>query len=481
MLSSIVLPRITVVSDCPLLVESGAELKVVSAYDHESGVLTSGAMPPDLDLDEGRELLCGMLADFRFATDSDRSRALAALIVPALVMGGLLGGRAPIDLGEANESQSGKGYRNKLTAAVYRAPLVSVTQRSGGVGSMEESFDRVLFDGRAFISLDNLRGKIDSPGIESFLTEDVYMTRSPYIPPTEIRPHRVVLMMTSNKAEVTLDLSNRSSIVRILKRPTDYEYRKFCEGDLLDHVLANQPLYLGAVFALVKAWHRAGKPTTNAKGHDFRRWAGVMDWIVQKLFQAAPLLDGHQEAQARVSNPHLGWLRDVTLAVIRARRTDEWLRASAIMEIMDDAGVEIPGVKGGTTIEDEEVHKVARQQLGRRLSKCFQSAGPQPSDAPSNNVCINVDSHLVERESQVDDSGNEAKIYRFSSNNRPPSSNAPSDGSSNKTRNSSNTSNDCASFYSGGSLQANNGDPLDVLDGIDEIGQSNSPPDILEL
>ena len=61
------------------------------------------------------------------------------------------------------------------------------------------------------------------------------------------------------------------------------------------------------------------------------------------------------------------------------------------MDIMNDAGVEIPGVKEETTIEDDDVHKVARQLLGKRLAKCFKSAGPQASEASSNNVCITVD------------------------------------------------------------------------------------------
>ena len=151
------------------------------------------------------------------------------------------------------------------------------------------------------------------------------------------------------------------------------------------------------------------------------------------------------------------------------------------MDIMNDAGVEIPGVKEETTIEDDDVHKVARQLLGKRLAKCFKSAGPQASEASSNNVCITVDGHLIERKSHVDESRNNRHIYRFSSDDRPASSNAPSDGSSNKTRTSSNTSNDCASFYSGGSLQANNGDPLDALDEIGESAVSPGPPDVLEI
>ena len=56
----------------------------------------------------------------------------------------LLGGRAPIDLGEADASQSGKGYRNKLTAAIYAQTVRTVTQQRGGVGSMEEIREKVI-------------------------------------------------------------------------------------------------------------------------------------------------------------------------------------------------------------------------------------------------------------------------------------------------------------------------------------------------
>ena len=236
---------------------------------------------------------------------------------------------------------------------------------------MEESFNKALIDGRTIISLDNVRGKIDSPALESFMTEDVYMARSPYMKPIEFRPNRVVLMITSNKAEVTDDLSNRSSIVRILKQPADYAYASFAEGDLIDHVRANQPKYLAAVFAVVKAWYQEGKPTTHAHGQDFHKWTGVMDWIVQNLLYAAPLLEGHQDAQNRVSNPHIGQLNDMALAVLKEDKLDQWLRVAEIMKIMADAGIELPGIKEEQTIENDDVHKVVQQQVGRKLAKGF--------------------------------------------------------------------------------------------------------------
>ena len=77
-----------------------------------------------------------------------------------------------------------------------------------------------------------------------------------------IDPRRVCVMFTSNKADLTKDLANRCSCVRIMKQPEEYVYRTFSEGDLLARVRAQQPRYLGAVFAVVKAWYAAGKPRT---------------------------------------------------------------------------------------------------------------------------------------------------------------------------------------------------------------------------
>lgn len=89
-----------------------------------------------------------------------------------------------IDLGEADQSQSGKGFRNKVTAAIYNHTPVAISQQRAGVGSLEESFDRALTAGKTFIALDNVRGKVDSQKIESFLTEDTYYARAAFQPNT---------------------------------------------------------------------------------------------------------------------------------------------------------------------------------------------------------------------------------------------------------------------------------------------------------
>jgi len=395
------LPPIKVVTSCPVLIERGGQLVLVCDYDRESGILAAGESVRDAPLDDARQLLCELLDDFQFATSGDRSRALAAMITPAIVFGDLLQGRAPVDLSEADHSQTGKGYRNKITAALYRERVKTVTQRRGGVGGLDESFDAAVVSGAPFVALDNMRGKVDSPSIESFMTEDIYLTRVPYCASVPINPRRTIIMLTSNKAELTRDLANRSSCVRLLKQPPGYDFPEHPEGDLLEHVRANQPLYLGAVFAIVRAWHEAGKPSANESRHDFRRWAGVLDWIVQNLLGVAPLMDGHHETQLRMTNPALNWLRDVALAIENSCKLDLCLRAHQILDIIDAAGLDIPGVGEGNNLENEATRNKALLGIGKRMAKCFE----QSSDH------VEIDHFVVERRITPDEDGRDRKEY----------------------------------------------------------------------
>lgn len=366
------LPPIHLLSRCPVLIERGSSLVQVSGYDRDSGILAFGEPAPDVPVEDAAAMLSEMVADFRFATPADRARALAAIITPAMVFGGLLGGRAPVDLGEADKSQTGKGYRAKLTAAIYNHIVKTVTQKKGGVGSLEESFCTALLAGYNFISFDNIRSAIDSPALESFLTEDTFLARVPHLAAIEVDPRRVIVQLTSNRAEVTPDLANRASCVRILKQPEDYRFRQYPDGDILEHVRANQPLYLGAVFAVVKAWHAAGKPRTDTTGHDFRAWAGKLDWVVQNILRAGPLLEGHRQTQVRMATPVLNWLRDVALAVRDGGYLGTWLRANDLVDIISQQpDTELPGLPEGADLTDDEVKKRVLQAVGRRMAQCF--------------------------------------------------------------------------------------------------------------
>lgn len=361
------LPCITGLINAPIIRENEGNLEVAGpGYDPVTGLyITGGVRPPEVQLDVAISSLAGLLDEFDFQTPGDRSRATASLIAPGLKLGGLLKGGVPTDVAEANKSQAGKTYRQKLSAAIYGEKVVLVTNRSGGVGSVDESFDQKLIGGRPFIQFDNFRGRLASQHLEAFLTsEGSFGCRVPHRGEVNVEPERFFISLTSNGVDTTRDMANRSSIVRIRKRE-GYQYRKYPEGELLEHVRANQAFYLGCVFAVIREWHRQGKLKTDETRHDFQEWCQVLDWIVQKLFKAAPLMDGHREAQEHVSNPALVWLRAVAIAASGCASLDKPLIASQIVEICKGATISIPGMAA------EANEDTAKLMVGSLLSRLF--------------------------------------------------------------------------------------------------------------
>lgn len=314
------LPRLEGLVAAPMLIEKAGQLVALKpGYNPDLGLLVLNATEAaEVTLEDAIEALSEtLLGEYEFATPSDKARALAGALTPALNLARLLPGRIGLVVIEANDSQTGKGFFVRLVAALYGEVPSCFAKASGGVGGFDESLDHALIWGRPIISIENVRGPVGSQKLESFLTEPTYQARIPYAPAMEIDPTRFVVFLTSNGAEFTTDLANRSLLVRIRKR-TGHRFRHFPEGDLLAHVTARRPFFLGCVFAVIRAWHAAGKPRTDDVRHSKRDWVQVCDWIVQNLFHLPPLLDGHTQVLDRAAMRFLGFVRQ--LAIILERR-----------------------------------------------------------------------------------------------------------------------------------------------------------------
>jgi len=343
------LPHITKLCSCPVfasLPEGGKVLGPGWHGSHGGLYVAGGDIPPSVPWPAAVRSLKDLLVDFDFPSPGDRSRAIASFITPALHFGGWLRGFVPADVGEADASQSGKTYRQKIIAAVYREIPNIVVQRTGGVGGLDESISQKLVDGRPFILFDNLRGKLDSPYLEMVLTAPgVVPARIPHRGEIQVDPRGFLFQLTSNGVETTRDLGNRSCIVRIRKRPSGYRFTRFNEGDLHDHVVANQTYLLGCVFSIVEHWTSLGQPRTEETRHNFRDWAQVLDWIVQKVFNGAPLLEGHDESLERVSSPVKIWLRSLCIALRDANRLQDSMSASQLADFALENCILPPNVR----------------------------------------------------------------------------------------------------------------------------------------
>ena len=284
-------------------------------------------------------------------------------------MGRLVLGDALVDTAEADESQTGKGTKHKVTHAIYGEHPHPVTQKDGGVGPFNESLCSAIMSGAPFIVLDNLRGKLNSTVLEAAITpvtpDGRVSVRVPHQDTVMVDVGRTLFQATSNGFSTTKDFANRLLNTRLLKQAPDYRSTESPEGGLLERIQAHQAAYLSCVHAVVRHWHAKGKPR-NRTEHSFKPWVGTLDWIVQNVWGTTPLLDGHAEAIKRISNIHLTWLRQLAIAVLQDGKGHTGLRAGDIRPICEAAGLLPEGVKPGA--DDNQ----ADRAIGVVLGACFR-------------------------------------------------------------------------------------------------------------
>jgi hypothetical protein len=145
-----VLPTIRTVAAAPVIVPDGDTVKILGPGYHldNGGTLVSGGeIPPDMPADEATALLMATLDEFVFQSNGDKARAFAAMLTPALKMGGFIKRFIPVDVREADQPQTGKGFSLDLVRALYRESAYPIALKAGGVGSLDESISSALVSG----------------------------------------------------------------------------------------------------------------------------------------------------------------------------------------------------------------------------------------------------------------------------------------------------------------------------------------------
>ena len=159
------------------------------------------------------------------------TRAFAAMITPALKMGGFIRGFIPVDVREADQPQTGKGFSLHVVRAIYRETAYPIALKSGGVGSLDESISSALISGKPFIAIDNVRGRLNSQFLEMILTWcGEVSARIPHQGEVLVDPGAASFQLTSNGIEATPDFAKRASITRMLKQPPGFSFKRFAEG-----------------------------------------------------------------------------------------------------------------------------------------------------------------------------------------------------------------------------------------------------------
>lgn len=354
-------------------------------------------MPTLMNIEEARQVLLSLTEEFEFDSPFDKSRFFAHLFSPAFIMARLLGIRGPIFLIEADESQAGKGYAAQIQSAIYNDRSCVINQQRGGVGSVEESMNEGLIRGDNFILLDNLTpgntGTFNSEKICSFTTMNTYTARGFGRKSYLIDPSGFVIQITTNGCSLSKDLMNRCIPVKIRKKHR-YQFRIYEDGgDLLHHIIRNQPKYYGAGLSIIMDWWRRGKPRTTEIMHEsgFTPWVQIMDAIVQYYLGLPPLLGGYEHIRSRIQSPELQEMRDLSLAARNTEKLDQKLTVTDLLDTAIKNGTRLSCIPSGINISslDQDKIKGIRMQMGRFFSHCFNNFG--------NKDMLTIDGFKIER------------------------------------------------------------------------------------
>lgn len=402
-------PEVGIVSPVPVLLPNGRILS--SGYDANSKTLVTwkGGSLPTVSRMEAVRRLDDLLCDFQFVTPADKSRALANLLSPAAIFGGLLA-RGPATLSEASDSSTGKGYLLRAITEVYGQTYTAIAQSEGGVGSLDESIKSALLAGRPFIGLDNLRGELRSTFFESLMTEDEIICRTPYREGVPVDPRRFIILLTSNGVTLTRDAANRASPIRLRKRESDYGWRDWPEGrgKLIEHIAANRSLYLSCIFLCWREWIDLKRPVADTawSGHH-REWWRTMDALIPYLWpQLPPPTEGLLETTTRLGNPTLMFVREIALLLARrGQHCPDGYRAGHLADLAQEHGISFPGIDLDRMPEDRR-----NRLLGSRLAALF---------SPGENSVV-VDEWRVTRverwdKDACDGQGRQCRFYVFES------------------------------------------------------------------
>lgn len=290
-------------------------------YDEETQALTVSRgcdFDERMPFDEAVKVINGLLAEFEF-TDGQRSKAVAVAAMVGLFAALLLadGSLRPCFVVLANGEGAGKSLLVKaLVIAIFGVAEM------GARPEREEEFEKritaLVLEGGQILILDNLKGHLDSPSLENFISSANWKGRLLGSSTTVTGPNLATVFITGNGLTISPDIRRRALLIELRLSVERAEDRVF-QHPLNDKVLREmRPQVLAALWALVRRWDEAGRPKASRSHSAFPDWAALVGGIVEvagfgdpfvaPAFKAAVDADGEDmrrlvEAMARKNGP----------------------------------------------------------------------------------------------------------------------------------------------------------------------------------
>ncbi len=323
-------------------------------YTHPSNIFYDEDMTPQ----DGKNAIDDLLSEFCFASDGGRSKAVAISAMLTLFARGLLPDNSlvPCFLNLANSEGAGKTLLASCgIVAIYGARRTEPFPRDES--EMSKILLSKVMEGASSILFDNVKGHINSPSLEGFLTATRWSGRVLGQSKTFDGQNSTTVFITGNGITISPDLRRRTLHVDLFMEQERAEDRNF-KRTLDDSTLINRRAeILSALWAIVRGWDEAGRPKASRAHSSFPAWAECIGGIVECAGWASPLAVAPNEASADTDGADMRKLVCAMRQGVKTRFTGivDLCRATGLFERM------IP--------EDGELDAKTKSLLGKLLAR----------------------------------------------------------------------------------------------------------------
>jgi hypothetical protein len=284
------LDALTGMAHQPFLRPDGT-LCAASGYDRATGVLAgfdelqfevaTHATPGQAKAALG--LLDGLLHEFAFAADTDRSAALSAMLTAA-VRPSLTG--APMFHVRAHQAGTGKSYLCRVISAFATSRQAKPMPFPGGDVECGKVLLSALKNSPAVIEFDNLTTDLlPHDSLCSALTAENFSSRNLGHSQMKSVGTRSVFMSSGNNVGPVGDMSRRCITINLDAACEMPATRTFKNPGLLQEVRRNRGRYVSAALTVITGWIEAGSPKAGSTPiGSFEQWS---EWCREPLLWLA--------------------------------------------------------------------------------------------------------------------------------------------------------------------------------------------------
>ncbi|GAA4478481.1 topoisomerase [Gluconacetobacter asukensis] len=288
--------------------------------------------------EDGLARLEGLLAEFPFAAEADRSVALAAILTT--VVRGMMP-VSPLFAFRANAPGSGKSFLVDLASVIATGRVCPVTSAGEDVAEMEKRLTGLLLAGYPIMSLDNVNEELGGDLLCQATERPILRLRELGASSSVEIENRAVIFATGNALRVRGDMTRRALLATLDAGIEQPELRRFARDPVAD-IMADRGAYVSACLTILRAWMGSGAEVDLPPLASFEGWSRTVRAALVWLGRADPCLSMQA---AREDDPERGELREMLGLLAEAAgvgrhcgRTVREIEDLSALERQDSAG-----------------------------------------------------------------------------------------------------------------------------------------------